>query len=89
MISLPAMSFPTSVFGLNSMGLAPNEVTQSLVAIDNFLLAAAMAALGITTHFSAIKKAGLKPLFLAAIIFLWLVFGGGLINIIATVLWSL
>ena len=77
------------VIGLNSMGLAPKEMTQSLVAIDNFLLAAAMAALGITTHFSAIKKAGLKPLFLAAIVFLWLVFGGGLINIIATVLWSL
>ena len=77
------------VIGINSMGLAPKEVTQSLVAIDNFLLAAAMAALGITTHFSAIKKAGLKPLFLAAIVFLWLVFGGGLINIIATVLWIL
>ena len=71
------------------MGLASKQVTQTLVVIDNFLLAAAMAALGITTHFSAIKKAGLKPLFLAAIVFLWLVFGGGLINIIATVLWSL
>lgn len=77
------------VIGLNSTGLAPKQVTQTLVAIDNFLLAAAMAALGVTTHFSAIKKAGLKPLFLASILFLWLVFGGGLINIIATVLWGM
>lgn len=76
------------VIGLNSTGIAPKQVTQTLVAIDNFLLAAAMAALGVTTHFSAIKKAGLKPLFLASILFLWLVFGGGLINIIATVLWG-
>lgn len=77
------------VIGLNSVGIVPKPVTQSLVAIDNFLLAAAMAALGMTTQFSAIKRAGLKPLFLASILFLWLVFGGGLINIIATVLWSL
>ena len=77
------------VIGLNSTGFAPKQMTQALVAVDNFLLAAAMAALGITTHFSAIKKAGLKPLFLASILFLWLVIGGGLINIIATALWGM
>jgi len=77
------------VIGLNSTGLLPKQAIQSLVVIDNFLLAAAMAALGLTTQFSAIRRAGLKPLFLASILFLWLVFGGGLINIIVTVLWGL
>ena len=40
----------------------------------------AMAALGLATHLSSIRKAGLKPLLLAAILFAWLVVGGGLIN---------
>lgn len=41
-----------------------------------------MGALGLTTHLSAIAKAGIKPLQLAAILFVWLVIGGGLINIV-------
>jgi uncharacterized integral membrane protein (TIGR00698 family) len=77
------------VIALNSLEFFPRQATQSLIALDNFLLAAAMAALGLTTQFSAIKRAGLKPLFLASILFAWLVVGGGVINIIATVLWSL
>ena len=51
-----------------------------LITIDNFLLALAMGALGLTTHLSAIAKAGIKPIQLAAILFIWLIFGGGLIN---------
>jgi uncharacterized integral membrane protein (TIGR00698 family) len=77
------------VIALNSLEFFPRQTTQALIALDNFLLAAAMAALGLTTQFSAIQRAGLKPLFLASILFAWLVLGGGLINIIATVLWSL
>jgi uncharacterized membrane protein YadS len=40
-----------------------------------------MGALGLTTHLSAIAKAGTRPLKLAAILFLWLVLGGAIINI--------
>ena len=40
----------------------------------------AMAALGLSTHVSAIRKAGIKPLLLASILFVWLVVGGALIN---------
>jgi uncharacterized membrane protein YadS len=54
------------------------------VLLDNFLLATAMAGLGLTTQFSAIRKAGFKPLLLGMILFFWLVFGGGVINIFAT-----
>ena len=40
----------------------------------------AMAALGLTTHASTIKKAGMKPLLLATVLFVWLIVGGALIN---------
>jgi uncharacterized membrane protein YadS len=40
----------------------------------------AMGALGLTTHLSAIRRAGIKPLLLGALLFVWLVAGGALIN---------
>jgi uncharacterized membrane protein YadS len=43
-----------------------------------------MAALGLTTHLSAIRSAGVKPLALAALLFVWLLFGGGAINAAVT-----
>lgn len=67
--------------------LVPSS-SPTLVSLDNFLLASAMGALGLTTQFSAIKNAELKPLLLAAVVFFWLVFGGVSINIIATALWN-
>jgi uncharacterized membrane protein YadS len=39
-----------------------------------------MSALGLTTHISAIRKAGVKPLLLAAVLFVWLIAGGAAIN---------
>lgn len=68
------------VAGINSLGFIPAAVVQALINIDTFLLAIAMAALGLCTHFSAIKKAGAKPLLLGAILFCWLIVGGALIN---------
>jgi len=53
----------------------------AMVMLDNLLLSMAMFALGLTTHLSAIKQAGVKPLILGAIMFGWLIIGGGLINI--------
>ena len=54
---------------------------RSMVMLDDILLTMAMFALGLTTHLSAIKQAGVKPLILGAIMFAWLIVGGGLINI--------
>lgn len=54
---------------------------QSMIMLDDVLLTMAMFALGLTTHMSAIKQAGIKPLILGAIMFTWLIVGGGLINI--------
>lgn len=54
---------------------------RSMVILDDVLLTMAMFALGLTTHLGAIKQAGVKPLILGAIMFTWLIVGGGLINI--------
>ncbi|WP_201556648.1 YeiH family protein [Psychrobacter sp. 72-O-c] len=53
----------------------------AMVMLDDLLLTMAMFALGLTTHLSAIKQAGVKPLILGAIMFGWLIIGGGLINV--------
>ena len=54
---------------------------RALVTVDTVLLAMAMAALGLTTHVSALKKAGAKPLLMALMLFGWLIIGGGAINL--------
>ena len=68
--------------GVNSTGYISEPLRMALITADNFLLALAMGALGLTTHLSAIAKAGIKPLKLAAVLFIWLVVGGGIINIV-------
>ncbi|WP_312585303.1 YeiH family protein [Atlantibacter sp.] len=65
----------------NSFHLLPSALVQALITIDTVLLAMAMAALGLTTHVSALKKAGAKPLVMALILFGWLMIGGGAINL--------
>jgi uncharacterized integral membrane protein (TIGR00698 family) len=64
----------------NSLALLPQGVRIALVDVDTFILAMAMVALGLTTHISAIRNAGIKPLLLGGILFVWLILGGGLIN---------
>ena len=65
----------------NSFHLLPNSVVQMLITLDTILLAMAMAALGVTTHVSALKNAGAKPLMMALVLFIWLIVGGGAINL--------
>ncbi len=57
------------------------SIVRNMVMLDDVLLTMAMFALGLTTHLSAIKQAGVRPLILGAIMFGWLILGGGLINI--------
>lgn len=68
----------------NSLSILPKSLVDTAIMIDTVLLAMAMAALGLTTHVSAIRKAGVKPLVLAAILFVWLICGGAFINSIVT-----
>jgi uncharacterized integral membrane protein (TIGR00698 family) len=64
----------------NSLSLLPHKVLAIAINVDTLLLAMAMAALGLTTHLSAIRQAGLKPMLLGGILFVWLIIGGGTIN---------
>lgn len=64
----------------NSLHWVPAPWLRVVNDFDTGLLAMAMGALGLTTHAGAIRKAGLKPLLMALILFVWLVFGGALVN---------
>jgi uncharacterized membrane protein YadS len=58
----------------------PHAVVGAAIDLDTFLLAMAMGALGLTTHLSAIRRAGIKSLLLGGLLFVWLVGGGAVIN---------
>ena len=66
----------------NSLHLLPADVVAILNQLAGLLLAMAMAALGLTTRFSALREAGVKPLLLGAMVFSWLIVGGGAINLL-------
>lgn len=66
---------------LNSFSLLPESAVKFIVDLDSLLLIAAMTALGLTTHISAIKQAGAKPLILGALIYIWLTVGGFFVNL--------
>ncbi|CNE16309.1 YeiH family protein [Yersinia nurmii] len=68
--------------GFNSLHLLPETVVNHLITLDTILLAMAMAALGLTTHIGSIRQAGMKPLLLALMLFVWLIIGGGGINLL-------
>ncbi len=80
-ITVPWFAFGfLAVVLLHSQQWLPARAVQVAIEIDTGLLAMAMAALGLSTHFGAIRKAGAKPLLLALILFAWLLAGGALIN---------
>ena len=64
----------------NSFSLLPKDLVNLIVEIDGLLLIAAMTALGLTTHIRAIKQAGVKPLILGGLVYLWLTVGGFVLN---------
>ena len=70
-----------AVGAFNSLHLLPKATVDALLLIDTFLLATAMAALGLRTHIGAIRQAGVKPLLLAGLLFAYLLVGGLAINI--------
>ena len=80
-LTIPWFAFAfVAVIVFNSLALLPQAVVADAVNVDTFLLAMAMGALGLTTHLSAIRRAGVKPLLLGTLLFVWLVAGGALIN---------
>jgi len=80
-LAVPWFAFGfVAVVLFNSLQWLPASVVAMITEIDTALLAMAMAALGLSTHIGAIRKAGAKPLLLALILFGWLIVGGALIN---------
>lgn len=80
-LTIPWFAFAfIGVVLLNSLALLPHAAQATAIDIDTFLLAMAMGSLGLTTHLSAIRRAGMKPLLLGCVLFVWLVGGGALIN---------
>lgn len=60
------------VIGFNSLHLLSTSLVNSINYLDSFLLTMAMAAIGIETNLAKIKQVGLKPLYLAMLLFAWL-----------------
>ena len=80
-VTLPWFAFLfIGVVLFNSLHLLSLSLIAIMTDIDTVLLAMAMAALGLSTHLTAIRKAGGAPLLLGLILFVWLVTGGALIN---------
>jgi uncharacterized integral membrane protein (TIGR00698 family) len=72
-ISVPWFAvFFVVIIGFNSLHVVPATVVNSINQLDTFLLTMAMAAIGIETNLLKIKKVGLKPLYLAIMLFAWL-----------------
>ncbi len=76
------VAFPWFVFAfilvvaLNSLVAVPAQLISLLNSTDTFLLTMAMTALGIETRTEKFKGISFKPLYLNAILFIWLIFGG-------------
>lgn len=86
-LTIPWFAFAfVAVVVLNSFAWLPQSVIDIAVATDTTMLAMAMAALGLTTHVSAMRQAGIKPLLLGATLFAWLIAGGAAINTVITAL---
>jgi len=64
------------VAGFNSLNLIPHTFITNINALDTFALTMAMSALGMETSFDKFKKVGMKPIYLASVLFIWLIFGG-------------
>lgn len=69
-----------AVAAIHSTGVLPERAVSAGIELDGIVLATAMAALGASTRVAAIRRAGLRPLALAALLFAWLIVGGLAIN---------
>lgn len=65
----------------NSVLALPAGARAAIEGVDGFVLATAMAGLGLGTRVAALRDAGLRPLGLAAVLAAWLVAGGLAVNL--------
>lgn len=83
-ISLPWFALIFLLMPLvNASGVLSAEALAQIEQADNFILAMAMAALGVETRFAALKSSGAKPLLLGGILFILLITAGAAISILS------
>lgn len=68
------------IVGFNSLNLLPVHLVEDINQLDNFALTMAMTALGMETRFSKFKDVGFKPIYLASILFVYLMVAGYLLS---------
>ena len=64
------------VVAFNSFDLLSLQIVESINYLDSFILTVTMTALGMQTSFDKFKNVGLKSIYLASVLFLWLIFAG-------------
>lgn len=69
---------------IHSSGWLPTNLVALMVQAANLLLAMGMVAIGLRTSASSLRTAGLQPLKLAAVLFLFLTLGGYLLTKVLT-----
>lgn len=67
--------------GFSSLHVLATPLLRVVNGIDTVLLAMAMSALGLSTHASALRQAGPRPLLLGGVLLVWLLLGGFVINL--------
>ena len=86
-VAVPWFAFAfIGVVALHSWTRLPRPVLAVAIDADTLLLAMAMTALGLTTRVAAVRRAGVKPLALGALLAAWLVVGGAAINYVGLAL---
>lgn len=80
-VTVPWFAFGfIAVAAFNSVVDVAPAWKHAAVTVDDIVLAMAMAALGLTTHVSTLRRAGTRPMWLASVLFGWLLVGGLLVN---------
>lgn len=64
------------VAGFNSFNIVPSNIVVGINSVDTFLLTMAMTALGMETNINKFKGVGPKPIYLASVLYVWLIIGG-------------
>jgi len=69
-----------AVSAVHSLDVLPHALVEGLVQLDTLLLATAMAAMGLRTSAVSLRRAGVQPLKLGALLFVFLTVGGYGVN---------
>jgi len=64
------------VAGFNSLNIIPQNIISNINSVDTFLLTMAMTALGMETNVKKFAGVGFKPIYIASILYIWLIVGG-------------